>query len=199
MFAGFAETLAAFVQIQLGDAVVVGDEEIGMTGASEVGGDGGERPAAGVNAEFSADFFKFAVAQIVEEIFAAAVFGVLKTVGHHASVGEMPEVDIFVVVATDEEIEQAVAVIVEPERGVGIDPGGKAGLFGDARKTLASVIVKKFGTSPFDEQQVFVTVVVVIAPDSAGGNASAGLVDVGDAELGFQSGERIICNLRARR
>jgi hypothetical protein len=54
----------------------------------------------------------------------------------------MPEVHVFVVVAADEEIEQAVAVVVEPERGVGVHPAGKAGLFGDAREALACIVVE---------------------------------------------------------
>ena len=47
--AGFAADLAelpALVDEQLRDAVVVGDEEVGIAGAAQVGGDRGQRPAA---------------------------------------------------------------------------------------------------------------------------------------------------------
>ncbi len=82
-----------------------------------------------VDADFRADFFKLAVAQIMKEIFPPAVLRVFETVGHDARGREMPQVDVFGVVATDEQIEQSVAVVVEPDSGIGIDPLRQAGLF----------------------------------------------------------------------
>ncbi len=60
---------------------------------------------------------------------------------------------------------------------------GQAGLLADARKSVAVVVVKELGAAPLDEEQIFVAVVVVVAPDRAHGDAGAGLIDVGDAQL----------------
>ncbi len=53
---------------------------------------------------FAADLFKRTAAQIVKEILAATVFRVLETLGHHLRRLQMPEIDVFGVVATQEEI-----------------------------------------------------------------------------------------------
>ncbi len=121
LFACFMEALAV-VQIKLGHAVVVGDEQVGMAGAAQIRCGGCKRPATAVDSDLRADFFKLAVAQIVEEIFAAAVLGILKTVRHHARGVQMPQVDVLGIVAADKEIEQSVAVVVEPDSRVRIDP-----------------------------------------------------------------------------
>ena len=87
---------------------------------------------------------------------------------------EMPEVDVFGVVAADEEVELAVAVVVEPDGGVGVHPLRQPGLLGHAREALAAVVVEQFRPAPLVEEQVFVAVVVVVAPDRAHGDAGAG-------------------------
>jgi len=53
----------------------------------------------------------------------------------------MPEIDSLVIVASDEEIEFAIAIVIQPDGRVGVDPGGKSGLFRDARKVLAAIVV----------------------------------------------------------
>src|SRR5438045_2919992 len=65
LLAGFAES-PTFVQVELGDAVVVGNEEIGTTGAAQVRGGRSKRPAAAVDPDLRAYFLELAVAQIVE-------------------------------------------------------------------------------------------------------------------------------------
>ena len=130
------------VEIELGDTIVVGDEEIGIACAAQIGCRAGQRPAAAADASLRAHFFKVAVAEIVEEIFAAAVFRVLKAVGHHARVAQVPQVHIFRIVTADEEIELAIVVVIEPDGGVGVDPRRQPGLFAHAREVFALVVVK---------------------------------------------------------
>src|SRR5439155_16374606 len=55
LLAGFAEAIAV-VQVELGDAVVVGDEEVGATGFAQIRRGRSKRPAPTVNAELGADF-----------------------------------------------------------------------------------------------------------------------------------------------
>ena len=88
-FACLVEALAV-VEVELGNAVVVGDEEVGVAGAAEVGGGGGERPAMALDAELGADLFKAAVAEVVKEVFAAAVLGVFEAVRHDLGRLDMP-------------------------------------------------------------------------------------------------------------
>jgi hypothetical protein len=53
----------------------------------------------------------------------------------------VPEIDVFGVIAADEEIEKTIAVVVEPELCVRIDPRRKTNLIGDAREAAAGIVV----------------------------------------------------------
>src|SRR5439155_22424089 len=81
------------VEVELGYAIVVGDEEIRMTGAAQVRRGGRQRPTPTVDSQFRADFFESAVAEIVQQIFSAAIFRILEALGHDPGRGEMPEID----------------------------------------------------------------------------------------------------------
>ena len=140
LFAHFMKALAV-IEIELGNSVVVGDKQIGMPGAAQVRGRRGQRPAPAVDANFLGDFFKLSVAQIVKQIFAPAILGILKTLGHDARGCEMPEINVFGIVAADKQIQQAIAVVVKPDGGVGIDPARQAGLLAYAGEAVALVVV----------------------------------------------------------
>ena len=60
---------------------------------------------------------------------------------------------------------------------------GQPGLLAHAGEAVALVVVKELRAPPLDEEQVFVAVVVVVAPDRAHGNSGARLIDVGNAQL----------------
>src|SRR5258708_31477128 len=77
----------------------------------------------------------------------------------------------------------AVVIEVQPDGAVGVDPIRQARAVGDARETLARVVVEKFRAAPLEDEEVLVAVVIEIAPDSARANARARLVQVGDAHL----------------
>src|SRR5580704_19707234 len=96
----------------------------------------------------------------------------------------MPEIDAFVVVPADEKIEFAVAVVIKPDRGVGVDPCGQSSLFRYARKVLAAVVVVKLGLAPLVQKKIFIAVVVVIPPDRAHGDTRARLVHIGKTYFG---------------
>src|SRR5271155_5143690 len=121
-----------------------------MPRAAQVCGRSSQRPAVAVDANLGADFFKLSIAEIVKQIFPPAVLRILETVGHDSRGGEMPEGDVFGIIASDEEIEQAIAIVVKPYRGIGVDPAGQPGLFGDAREPVTLIVVIELGASPFD-------------------------------------------------
>src|SRR5271156_1464399 len=103
----------------------------------------------------------------MKEIFASAVFGVLKTVGHDPRGVEMPQVNVFGVVASDKEVEQSVAIVVKPHGSIRVNPLRQPGLLAHTRESVAVVIVIELRPAPFDEKEVFVAVVIVVAPDGA--------------------------------
>src|ERR1051326_5729804 len=129
-----------------------------------------------VDAKLRADFFKMPVAEIMKEIFSSAVTRILETLRHHLGRREMPEVNRFWIVAAKEKIKPSVSVIVEPDSRVRIDPSGQASLLRDARKAMPRVVMKKFGLAPFVKKEVFVAVVIIIAPDRAHRDARARLI-----------------------
>jgi len=110
------------VQIKLRHAVIVRDKQIRVAGPLQIGCGAGQRPPAAGDPRLGADLFEPAVAHIVKEIFAAAVLRILEALGHHARVGQLPQVHILRIISADEEIQLPVVVIVKPHGGVGIDP-----------------------------------------------------------------------------
>ena len=50
-------------------------------------------------------------------------------------------------------------------------------------ETVPAVVMKKFGLAPLVKKEVFVAVIIIIAPDRAHRNACARLVDIGDTHL----------------
>src|SRR6185369_9908337 len=103
----------------------------------------------------------------MKEILAPAVLSILEAFGHHASVLEMPEINIFGVVAAEKKIEFSIAVVIKPDCCIRIYPGGQTGLFSNARECLAAIVMKQLRSSPFVKEHIFVTIVIVIAPHSA--------------------------------
>src|SRR5262245_12798881 len=79
-----------------------------------------------------------AAAAIAQEILAPAVVRILEALRHDLRRLELPEIDVVGPVAGDEEIEEAVAVVIEPRRAVGVDPCGKSRTLadGDERTTV---------------------------------------------------------------
>src|SRR5678815_1078593 len=119
-----------------------------MSTSAQVGCGSGQRPTPAVDANFLGHLFKLSVAKIVEEIFSSSILGVLKTLGHDAGSGEMPEINAFVIVAADKQVEQPIAVIIKPDGGVGVDPPRQSGLLAHPGKAVALVIVEQLRASP---------------------------------------------------
>src|ERR1700733_12735847 len=123
-----------------------------MSGASQVRGRGGQGPPVALDPYLFADLFKPAITQVVKQEFSAAVFGVLKTLRHHARGIQMPQIQLFGVVPANEQVEQSVAVIVEPNGTVCINPRRQPGSFAHTTKAAALVVVEKLGPAPLDQE-----------------------------------------------
>jgi hypothetical protein len=55
------------------------------------------------------------------------------------------EIDVLGPVAWKKQIEAAIAVVIEPDGGVRVDPRRQTGLLANRREALASVVVKELG------------------------------------------------------
>src|SRR5579864_6313334 len=97
-----------------------------MACPAQVCGGGSQCPAPAVDADFPADLFKFAVAEIVKQILSAAILGILETLGHDACGGEMPKINAFGIITANEKVQQPVAVVIEPDGRVCIRPRGQS-------------------------------------------------------------------------
>src|SRR5690606_15617563 len=95
-----------------------------------------------------------------------------------------PQVQVLRIVTAEEQIQVAVAVVVEPDGGVEVGPRGQAGAFGDGGEALPLVVVEKLRAAPFVEEKVLEAVVVVVAPHRAHRYARAFAVHVGEADGG---------------
>src|ERR1700733_15359656 len=123
-----------------------------MSGAAQIRGRSGKRPPIALDTRAFADLLKLAIAQVMKQELSAAVFGVLKTLRHHARGIQMPQIQLFGVVPANEEVEQSIAVIVKPDGAIGIDPGRQTGSIAYPGKTTATVVMKKLRLSPLDEK-----------------------------------------------
>ena len=54
----------------------------------------------------------------------------------------MPKINIFGVIAADEQIQKAIAIVIKPYRCVGVDPGRQSRLLGHAREAMTLIVVK---------------------------------------------------------
>src|SRR5208283_1812650 len=157
----------AVVEVELRYSVIVRHKQIRVTGSAQICCCG-QGPATAINANFRADLLKFPVAEIVKQILSPAVLGILKALGHDARRREMPQINVFRIVAADEEVQESVAVVIEPDGGVRIDPGRQSSLLGYAGEAVALIIVKQLGATPLDEKQIFISIIVVVSPNRAG-------------------------------
>src|SRR5262249_25290225 len=142
-------------------------------------GEGDAHAAAGVSGDAGAlaDVFESAVATVAIE-GAREAFEVLgmainadaaRGVATVAVVGGGP-----LGVVDDPEIEEAVAVVVEPARGDGPEAAFDAGLFGDVfEAAIAEISVERVAVDAGDEE-VGATVVVVVGGRDAHGVAGSG-------------------------
>ena len=94
---------------------------------------------------------------------------------------EVPEIDVAAEVRGDVEIEQAIAIVVEPDRAVAVHPAAQAGLLGDVLEVLAVDVPEQRQIAVAVDEQVLAAVVVDVAPDGAHRHAFAGPIQVGDA------------------
>src|SRR5579884_1077261 len=154
-----------------------------MACAAEIGGGSGKRPAAAVDSGLLGDILELAIAKIAKQVFAAAILGVFKALRHHACVFEMPEINFLRVVSTNEKVEEAIAVVVEPNCGVCIHPRWQSSLLGYAGEAVALIVMEQLRLAPFVEKKILIAVVIVVAPDRAHGDAGAVFIYIRNAHL----------------
>src|SRR3984885_81921 len=167
LLANFVEAFTV-VEVKLRHSVIIPNKQIGMAPPAQIRRGSRQCPTPALDSNFCADVFKFAVPEIVKQILSPAVLGVLKTVGHDARRRGMPKINVFGVVAADEKVQKPVAVVIEPDRRVRINPRRQSSLLSYAREAVAPVVVKQLWTSPLDQEQVFISIIVEIPPDRAG-------------------------------
>ena len=180
--AGFDEPFAALIDEELGDAVVIGEEQVGIARTRQIRRGRRQRPAPRLNAERRRRLLERAVAAIVEHVLPAAVLGVLEALGHDARGLQVPEIELLRPVAREEQVEASVAVVVPPDRRIGIDPARQARLLGHAHERAAAVVAEQLRPAVLVEEEILVAVVVEVSPDRAHRHARAGLIDVGQSD-----------------
>ena len=186
------EPLATLVGVDLGDAVIVRQKQIRVAGAEQIGGADGERPAAGGDPERHGRLLERTVAPVVEHVLAAAVVRVLEALRHDPRRREVPEIDVLRPVPGHEQIEPAVAVVVEPDRAVRVHPFRQAGALRHARERSTLLVVKQLRTAVLVDEQVLEPVVVEVGPDRAHRDAGAGAIHGGDVHVGRHVLERAV-------
>src|SRR4029079_4170697 len=81
-------------------------------------------------------------------------------------------------VGSDVKIEQAVAIVVDPDRSVAIDPAMQASRFGHVLEVVAVDVLEQREIPVTVDEDVLAAVVVEVAPHAAHRDAVAGAVEV---------------------
>ena len=109
--------------------------------------------------------------------------GELEALVHDPRRREVPQIDVAEV-GGDVEIEQAVAVVVEPDRAVAVHPATEAGALGDVLEAAAVDVAEQREVAVAIDQHVLAAVVVDVAPDGAHRDAFARAIEVGEPGRG---------------
>ena len=118
---GKLECAPTIVEIQLFGPVIVGEIDIRPAVAVEVSGRGSQSPSRATDPHLVGHVLELATTQIVKEQILPAIGGELEAVVHDLRRREMPQINVSEI-RSDVEIEQAVAVVVEPDRAVAVHP-----------------------------------------------------------------------------
>ena len=128
LFADFAETYAAVVEIQLRDAVIVGNEQVWIAAPAQISRGRGQGPAAALDAQLLGHIFKAAVTAVAQQVLPSTVLRVLEAFRHDPGGRQLPQVDVLRIIAADEQIQPPIAIIIQPDSRVGIDPARQPGV-----------------------------------------------------------------------
>src|SRR5690242_18218731 len=104
----------------------------------------------------------------------------------------MPEVDVAAEIRGDVQIEQTVAVVVEPDRAVAVHPAMQAGRLGHVLEMRAVDVPVQREIPVAIDEEILTTVVVEVAPDAAHRHAVARPIQVSDARGGADVLERAV-------
>jgi len=102
------------------------------------------------------------------------------------------EIDVGSEIAGDVEIEQSVAIEVEPHGAVRVHPAPQARLGGHIREPAVAEVVQQLRVAPLVDEQVLEAIVVVVAPDGAHRHAFAGAVERRHTRCGGHIAERAV-------
>ena len=178
---GRHEASSVVVEEQLLGAVVVREVDVGPAVFVEVRGCCGERPPRAADAELVGHVLELAAADVVEEQVLPAIVRELEAVVHDPCGREVPQIDVAAEICGDVEIEQAIAIVVEPDRAVAVHPATQTGGLRDVLEALAIDVLEQREVAVAVDEQVLAAVVVEVAPDAAHRDAFAGAIQIGEA------------------
>ena len=93
----------------------------------------------------------------------------------------MPQVDVVAEIGRDIEVEQAVAIVVEPDRAVAVHPAPETRRFGDVLEVPAVEVLEERKVAIAIDENVLAAVVVEVAPHAAHRDALARTVQIRQA------------------
>ena len=175
------EAFPVIVEIELLWAVIVREIDVGPAVFIEVGSGGRERPPSAAESELVGDVLELAMSEIVEHQILAAVRGELEAVVHDSSRREMPQIDVAAEVSGHVEIEQAVAVVVDPDRVVAVHPAVQSSGLGHVAEVVSVDVLEQRQVPVPIDQKVFATVVVEVTPHAAHRHAFARSIEISEA------------------
>ena len=169
------------IQVELFGPVVIGDIEIEPTIAIEVCGDRGIGPAGLGHTDGLGHVLEGAVTISPVQVVSPSVLSEFKAVVHDVGGLQVPQIKLLVEVPGDQEVQNPIAVVVEPVRPIGVDPALEPRASCHIQECAVAEVAKQLALAPLVDQHVIPTVVVKVAPHRAHRATGACPVQVGQS------------------
>src|SRR6185436_16999970 len=157
---GEAKAATALIQIQFFRTVIVGEINVRPAIAVEISRRGSERPPRAADSHLVRYILELPTAHVVEEKILASVGGELEAVVHDLRRRQVPQIDVASKVRRHVEVEQSVAIVVEPDGAVAVHPAMKARADGDIDEMRAIHILVQCEVAVPINQNILSAVVV---------------------------------------
>jgi len=128
----------------------------------------------------------------VKEQILSAVGRKLEAVVHDLGRREVPQINVAPEVRRDIQIEQAVAIVIDPDRAVAVHPTAQASFFGDVLEVVAVNVSEQRQITVAINQHVLAPVIVEVTPHCAHRHALTRLVEIGETRTGRDLFERAV-------
>jgi len=114
----------------------------------------------------------------VEQKVLAAVRRELEAVVHDSRRREAPQIDVVAKIRGDVQVQETIAIVIDPDCAIAIDPAAQSRCFGDILEVVPIEVPEQRQVSVAIHQHVLAAIVVEVAPDTSHRDALARAIEI---------------------